>query len=262
MFNRCYSYRFIQHENPRPFDSFVDCCYILTMTNSTRHEQVLAQIRDVPLSKIYIQYNEGYKNCEKTLKQQTPTYDIKHAFAKAFTHALYHGFERVLILEDDAIIDVDRVYCPKTIQSIKKFIEHKNPFVYMLGPIPAIPHPLHIFNDHQLLLFALTFHAVIFNKEFMTMFLDMKLSQINGHIDAAVSKRFRTYGYKRSLIYQTFPNTDNQTHWKDARLLRGCIKLLRLDKHPQPGFDIARFVTTFMWILMLIFLFVIFSCKF
>ena len=215
----------------------------------TRHEQVLAQIRDVPLSKIYIQYNEGYKNCEKTLKQQTPIYDVLEAYKQAFTHALNNNYNRVLIFEDDAIIDVDRVYCPKTIQSIKKFIEHNNPKVYSLGAIPALSHPLYLLNEHRKYLIGLAFHAVLYNESFMRFFTTLDPLKVRGKtIDAFVKDYVPVYGYHQPLIYQTFPSTENKEYWgKNAAFLQRCIAFLKLHKQPQPGFDRAYMITDAIW---------------
>ena len=58
------------------FDNSIDMCYVLTMKNSERIPKFMKQLKEhIPLSTIIIQYNEGYKKCNKILKNKKSLYD-------------------------------------------------------------------------------------------------------------------------------------------------------------------------------------------
>ena len=65
----CYTYKELTYSSGI-FDSTVDVTYILTMTNSTeRHVHIHEQLKyHHPTSKVIIVFNDGYKNCMKSMK--------------------------------------------------------------------------------------------------------------------------------------------------------------------------------------------------
>ena len=65
MNNSCYYKKILNFDNGM-FDEYIDVAYLLTMENSKRKEHYMEQLNKYkPHKKIIIQYNKGFKLCNK-----------------------------------------------------------------------------------------------------------------------------------------------------------------------------------------------------
>ena len=109
------------------YDGVIECTYVLLMENSKREEQILRQIEDAKVtSKVVIQYNKGYKKCEKNLKVNRPNYDLVHALKNVFKHALDRGYSRIIVLEDDCQFD-ESIRDPVVVNDLRTFFGSTRP---------------------------------------------------------------------------------------------------------------------------------------
>lgn len=266
--NSCYYYKSVHRtEYERVWDCVIDCCYILVMEHSKRIESILKQIESIPVSQVIFQFNKGFKTCKKLdLKKQQSNYDICHANKQCFQHALDHGYQRVLVLEDDCLFD-DRIHDVSILHSIRNFLVKKNPMVYNLGPCPFIANPFYIFNDHIHAFAAQSAHAMIYDKRYMLTYIqDVTQDRIFlNHIDAYNSLNMCSYTYKKPIAYQLYTDTENsQTMvWGLNPFIQSYIvKPLQLDKKHQPGFDIIfLFGKWFLFFLCILCTFIIYCCR-
>jgi hypothetical protein len=111
----------------------VDMTYVLIMVGSKHEERVRRQLEDYPFTQnICIQWNYGFRNCSKHLAKQKTDSDLSDAYMIAFSHAIQHNYDRILILEDDFVVngitDIDR-------KNIYDFLEIYNPEILTLGSI-------------------------------------------------------------------------------------------------------------------------------
>ena len=240
------------------YDGVIECTYVLLMENSKREEQILRQIEDAKItSKVVIQYNKGYKKCEKNLRVNKPNYDIEDALKNVFKHALNQGYSRIIVLEDDCQFD-ERIRDPVVVNDLHTFLNKRDPEIYNLGPI-SIQSPIDVLlhNNHQRLLYTTCAHAVIYNKKYMDSAIHRKFMM--GHVDFEHNRTWSKYTYMYPLAYQTFTETENAKEgWGYAYYLLNIImfKPLKMDTQVQPGFD--RLKMTFDYVSIILFLLLLF----
>lgn len=235
----CYYYKELSHDGG-VFDASVDCTYVLIMHDSPREERMLDTLaRTHTTSSVVLQYNYGYKKCEKGLVKNKPNYDLSHAYKTAFQHALNRGYKRVLVLEDDCEFD-DRIHDATITEDINTFVRERQPDIYTLGTAMCLPSPLDVLrgSNHHLLLFNTSSHAVMYGEKFMKDIVDHP--PMMGHIDFETNAHLSKYTYKKPIAYQTFPATDNAINgWGYTYHVLNTvfIRPLGLDTRVQPGFD-------------------------
>lgn len=243
------------------YDGVIECTYVLLMENSKREESIRRQIEDAKItSKVVIQYNKGYKKCEKNLKVNRPNYDLVHALKNVFKHALTQGYSRIIVLEDDCQFD-ERIKDPVVVNDLRTFLERRDPEIYNLGTTFSLPSPIDVLlhNKNQRLLYTICAHAVIYNKKYMENALTREF--MNGHTDFEMNRIFSKFTYTYPLAYQLFEDTENQK--AETGLVRfvtnSVFKPLKLDTQVQPGFDRLKLI--FDYLSVALFLLLLFYIK-
>ena len=273
--NNCYKFKHIKYEKGI-FDSFIDATYILTLVGSDRIKNINKQLKYlIPTKNVFMVYNKGYKKCDKILYKQNSVYDIIDSNTNIFEHSLKKEFNNILILEDDFIFS-EKLKNNNIINEIKKFFysNENKAFYYNLGPIPKFFYPnINLFNNTYRGIYCILAHANIYNKKCINeIFENINNKNIELSWDEYLIKNYNNYFYKYPLIYQTFPETENKQIWYSEgyinsflRLINDLrIKLLNLDKCPQPGFNIlyiAYFISNYS-ILALLIIFLIYIIYF
>ena len=243
------------------YDGVIECTYVLLMENSKREEQILRQIEDAKItSKVVIQYNRGYKKCEKNLRVNKPNYDLEDAVKNVFKHALSQGYSRIIVLEDDCEFD-ERIRDPIVVNDLRTFLERRDPKIYNLGTTFSLISPIDILlhNKNQRLLYTTCAHAVIYNKTYMKAASTRNF--ILGHADLEMNRVWSKYTYTYPLAYQLFEDTENKKEgWGYVSFIADILfKPLKLDTQVQPGFD--RLKMTFDYVSIILFLLLIFAIR-
>jgi hypothetical protein len=236
-------------------DSCVDCTYVLIMEGSKRESLIKDQVKRAGItSRIILQYNPGYKKCNKNLIDNRANYDLEHALKNVFRHALNEGYERILVLEDDCEFD-ERIKNPEILNDIQEFIMNNNPSIYSLGSFFHIPNPIDVImgSKSQLLLFNASSHAVIYDRRFME-WLCVNNSLL-GLVDIETNRHMSKYIYKTQLACQKIEKTQNsQEGWGWAYPLaeKLLIRPFNLDRQVQPGYDRIKVLVNIIAIIIAI----------
>ena len=257
----CYRYEYYNFSNGK-FDDIIDCTYVMLMENSPRERSILETVSKYTLtSKCIIQYNKGYKKCNKDLEKQLPKYDLIHSLQTVFKHAIKSGYKRILVLEDDCTFD-ERINDPKVIRDISTFIHNNDPKIYSLGTPYHFSFPWEIlFSNNQRLLFTNLAHAIIYNIKYMKEKCDTKF--LFNHTDNEFIRHWDKFTYYKPLAYQTMPDTENSSTWLNHVNIKQILNKLfihhlNLHKQPQPGFDIlvniSKLICFIVFLLLLYYL--------
>ena len=235
----CYYYDTIQ-KNMSTWDAVIDGCFILIMENSKHKENIYKNIiPNVPVSKIFVQYNKGFRKCEKENIDRTDK-DLAYSLKVAFQKALSMGMKRVLVLEEDVLFD-DRIQNKEITDDIKQFISIKNPDVYNLGTLFNFSNLMTIWSNHLHSYYMSFTHAVIYSEMYMKDFI--KNNTKNIHTDVYFNKFKNKYLYKIPIVYQLFEKTENTDNWNSLGINWYSVSkfvifdFYKLDKQAQPGFD-------------------------
>ena len=214
----------------------VDVTYILYLEGSPRYDDINKQLDKFhPTDKVFIVHNQGFKKCDKQLKEYKPAIDLIDAYIYALNHANENNYENILILEDDFIFD-EKIKESKHIEIIKNFsIGNKNRNVtYLLGCIPYIQIPL---GGYSRVLKSIGTHAVIYNKNTINKLLDNKDKLRDWDIDISIYST--KYMHYIPLCYQLITETENYNIWCDKKKgfrkyrcnsVKSVYKTLNLDK--------------------------------
>jgi hypothetical protein len=249
MSKSCYThYEHLLHTSQEAgvFDDAIDGVFILTMTSTPdRLRNTLEHLRDTKLYNrpVVIQVNEGYVTCDKGVVNNT-FMDICHAVNTCFEYALHRGWSRVLVLEDDVIINVKRLH--KYGQGICKYIATRDPDVYHLGPLGVIGLPVIVDQCHIQFVgggMYKTAHAVMYNKRYMKRYIDMHLRGSVTEADRFADVTSDLHCCIVPIAKQIFSPTENQrTMWKAIDLF--CMRAMRLHESTD-NYDITFHL--FMW---------------
>jgi hypothetical protein len=222
-------------------DPSVDATYIIHLKNNGRMDAIQDQLESFqPTSTVFIVHNQGFKTCNKRLIEQVSYQDLTDAFLQCFKHADERGYGNILILEDDFIF-ADDIKNPMHLDNINSFLiekKHEN-MIYYLGCIPIIIAPCQIIFQQYYSFKSCCTHAIIYSQKVRKANLNLNLKHWDVIIENGVSSR---YLYYKPLCYQTFPETENKQTWgaKDNQLVvtvkNWTIKMLNLDKTPEPGY--------------------------
>lgn len=212
--NQCYRHEKIsthnKYDNQIIFPN-VDMTYVLIMVGSKHEERVRRQLEDYPFTRnIYLQWNYGFRNCSKHLAKQQTDSDLSDAYMIAFSHAIQHNYERILILEDDFVVNgitnMDK-------KNIYDFLEIYNPEILTLGSVILKSSDKYYLNNNFLQIhYKNGTHAMIYNKDTINK-LYIKLYNEKIDIDNLTNKLYKIYSYKLPLIIQLFPKTENRSNW-------------------------------------------------
>ena len=243
------------------FDDCCNCAYVMTMSNSTRDFKTQL-FTHKPHSKVIVQINSGYKNCYK-LGITKPYQDLVHSLRNVFIDAINKKYNRILVFEDDFIMDKDK-YTLEDIKEINKFVIKNNPHVYHLGSL--FHFSLSIKKKHNKLIFSDMAHAIIYNKEYMIRFIQdyHKILSKNKHIDtywhSSLTKKynFRKWSYHKPIVFQTFPMTENKKEWaNNVSIMNKLHKHLHLDTSHKNYTKVYKFCLYIPLMILLLTLFII-----
>lgn len=240
----CYYYETIG-ETGDPIITNSDLTLILVMENTTRFNLdpfILKLSR-----KTVIQYNKGFKNCEKehiTLCGE----DINHAYYTAFSYT--KDYNNVLFLEEDAeVLNYD---LNKYIE-IDKYISQNNYSILSFGTFGTFVNltgNFYIVNDIH------GAHSQLISKTCRTSMINHILDKkFKGYIDETFMSNRGAIVYDPPLMAQKFPQTDNNKEWANIMSTIG-IKLFNLDNSIE-NFDKLHLISKIRGILLFLFLVVI-----
>ena len=238
-------------------DNSVDATYIIHLKNNGRIEHIQEQLKEFqPTKNVYIVYNEGFKNCKKKLIEQISYQDLTDAFLQCFKHANENNYNNVLILEDDFIFSPN-IKQFNNLQSINSFLNEKKSeeFIYYLGCNPILVLPCTSDLKHYKSFKSCSTHAIIYSKQARTKELNLNYKHWDVIIENGIQNR---YLYYIPVCYQTYPDTENKASWSEKdNVVIGyfknlIIKILNLDKKPEPGFSILYFISKIVIPLMFV----------
>ena len=258
---KCYYFEDITLKETGFFDNIIDCCYVLTMENSKRSKNInyRLSIMGYPCKKIRIQYNKGFRNCQKVLKEQKINFDLADSYYNVFLDSVKNKYNNILVLEDDFVF-THSIKNKKIIKDIENLYKNKRVDVFNLGLGFSFINPFfYKFNCHRLLTSFWT-HSIIYNKSYYLKFIDdYKNNKMNyDHVDSRLNF-FVTpniYSHKNILCVQSFKDSENIDNWcllgiKTNKISSCFIKLLGLDKdYPIQGFKNIRRISYFINILL------------
>jgi hypothetical protein len=243
-------------------DDSVDATYIIHLKDNGRLHHIYQQLAEYhPTKIVYVAFNLGFKNCKKELIEQVSYQDLADAFLQCFTHANEHGYNNILILEDDFIFSPE-IEKRENLDSIHNFLQSKNgeSFVYYLGCNPILIAPCTTDFSHYRVFKSCSMHAVIYSREARnTASFPLEEKHWDVIVDKAVKNR---YMYYKAVCYQTYPDTENKQTWSEKDNIfvfyvkELIIKCLGLDKQPEPGFTIlylaAKLLNLFLFFLVVV----------
>jgi len=258
--SHCYTFKKLQYKEGF-LDASVDATYIIHLKDNGRLEHIYQQLDQYqPTKTVYIAFNLGFKNCKKQLFEQISYNDLTDAFLQCFKHANEHGYENILILEDDFIFSPE-IEHRENLENINDFLLSKQneDFIYYLGcnPILIIPYT-YDFTQYKVFK-ACSTHAIVYSRKARDI---AKLPLDAKHWDVIVEKGIpNRYMYYKAVCFQTYPDTENKQSWSEKDNIfifyakDKIIKMLSLDKQAEPGFTILYFVV--IMLNLFLFLFVI-----
>jgi hypothetical protein len=217
----------------------LDATYIIHLEGNGREEKIKKQLEEYqPTNLVYILYNKGYKKCNKSLHLNEPQIDLIDAFLYIFNDAHIKNYKNVLILEDDFIFN-NKIKEKQKQSNVMDFIKKKEnePMIYMLGCLPFVQRSYDKYTNA--LSCGIGTHACIYTKTFIEEVLQENKKEITDW-DYYTFRKYARYMYHEPLCYQLFPETENQNNWESffglKYVLLSLIKLLQLDKKPEPGY--------------------------
>ena len=251
----CYSYKVINNSET-PILKNVDVVLILAMEGSTRFKEDPFLLNLA--KKTVIQYNKGFKKCNKPSIIKTPKHDIVHAYYTAFEYL--KEYNNVIIIEDDAqVINKD----PLIYDKIDKFVTTENFNILTFGSFGLFSNYNGDFLkiDHY---FFGAAQAIIYSREARSK-LSETISSSNfnkGHIDITyIGDLSRKFTYKYPLIIQLFPKTENKNSWFSnvfiLYITNFLIALLKLDKNIDSWFLLYFIFTNYISIITFLIIFLI-----
>ena len=259
---KCYEWKLLHNDISAAYN--IDTTYIITMTQSKeRHSSIVNELRKgFPCKKIKILINQGYKNCDKQNITDSSS-DLCHAYKQIFKDAIMQKCKNILILEDDFIFS-ESFYEQKNIVSCNTHIDkYKNEkLVLYLGAIPFFTLPFNTSFSYNL--YSGGSHAVIYNQNAIK-YIYKNLNPINNDFDGFLMKtkqllHLKKLLYNTPLVYQLFPETENMKLWTSyagGNILKYGMKMLKLDKEAEFGYDVMYKIKTLMQIIQLLILLLI-----
>ena len=241
------------------FDKSIDATYILHLYGNGRLESIKNQLLIYHPSKIvYILFNKGFKNCNKSANINTTAIDLVDCNMQIFEHAEKNHYKNILILEDDFIFD-EKIKEQQHINNINTFIlNHENEkMIYLLGTLPILQIPYDLNTN---ITYSVGTHSVIYTKSVRdNMLKGIKILDIDEYHNVYSRK----YTYYIPLCYQLFSNTDNSLNWGNnggylykitvVYTMKQLLTYLNLDAHIEPGYTyFYRFSKILFWILILL----------
>lgn len=234
----------------------IDATYIIYLEGNGRLPKINEELNKLhPTNQLWILHNKGYRVCQKEDHINNPAADLNDCYYQVFRHAAAHGYENILVLEDDFFFDETFVKEPENANLIIDFIIEKRnaDFMYLLGCLPILQIPI---GEHRRTI-SLGTHAVIYSRKCMERVLLSNQKNV-GDWDVWHNLHTQKYMFYKPLCYQLFPQTANQNGWLSNYLpeliqtvlllyfIIPCLQCLSLDKSITPGYSF--FYTFSEWI--------------
>jgi hypothetical protein len=261
-------------EIPAFLDESVDATYIIHKLGNGRLDHVKEQLQMCqPTKTVYLVQSPGWREKSKLPENahiNDTLRDIVDNNIQAFKHAKSRGYANILILEDDFFFK-DTMLDANVIGEINAFLKQNQDTVmcYTLGCIPFIAAPClslnFIFNrnyyfNHYHIAFCTT-HCCIYTTAYREKLLTKGDEYIKNISDWDYETAFGIM-YHEPLCYQLFPETENQAVWGKNNIfvkiaistVKQLIKIIQLDKKPEPGFMITYLFSKLLFFNLLLFL--------
>ena len=237
----CYTYKEINNCST-PILKNVDVVLILTMEGSTRFKEdpfILNLAK-----KTVIQYNKGFKKCNKPSIITSVRQDIVHAYYTALNYL--KDYNNVIIFEDDALVINKDILIYEKIDNFINTHEF-NVFTFgSLGILSKYNNDFYKFNKNPFKSYKSCYvvsQANIYSRDARNKLIqDISSSNFNrGQMDSNyISYLDNIFTYKYPLIVQLFPNTENMECWDCNKfvlyLTKFMIAILKLDTHTDAWF--------------------------
>ena len=253
MNNSCYYKKILNFDNGM-FDEYIDVAYLLTMENSKRKEHYMEQLNKYkPHKKIIIQYNKGFKLCNKKLIEQNTIFDLNDAYYQVFIHARENNYKNIIIFEDDFFFDYN--INQFIIDDIGKFISNNKFHIYNLGSVLHLVLPDYKTNIKCLI--STSAQSVIYNHTYIEYYIDnYEENNIKIQNDLFWNKLdIIKYTYYKPICFQLYPKTENRKNWKLSAIADFFINLIKLDVKHQPGYiigNISSYIVSFYIIYLIV----------
>ncbi len=232
----CY-YRKVLNFEKGMFDKYIDVVYLLTMENSDREQHYMEQLNKYkPHKKVIIQYNKGFKLCNKELYKQNTIYDLNDAYYQVFINAKKNNYKNIIIFEDDFFFD--HTINQYIVDDIGNFITNTHFHIYNLGSALQLVIPDYKTNLQCLV--STNAHSVIYNYVYFEYYIsNYEQNNIKIQNDLFWNKlNIIKYTYYKPICFQIYHLTENRKNWKLSKVSNFFINLLQLNKKHQPGFTI------------------------
>lgn len=219
----CYNYEKIRSTNS--LFPIVECTYVLIMNSSKYEKRVREQLKKYPISSnILLQWNKGYKKCNKKLEDYYTSVDLTDATLTVLENAIRNNYNYICILEEDFIIRPEIVnHC----QEINKFIEFNNTNLFLLGSILLCVDKKE--GNFMKVSYKQGTHAIIINRETIHKYRKEILVNRLRDIDILTNKYIdNKYCYKKPLIIQVLDATENQSNWGKNEIKNPVLRILML----------------------------------
>jgi hypothetical protein len=260
----CYSYKVINNCET-PILKNVDVVLILAMEDSTRFKEdpfILNLTKQT-----IIQYNKGFKKCNKPSTIISSKQDIVHAYYTAFEYL--KEYNNVIILEDDAFaVNKDLLVYEK----IDAFIATTDFDIFTFGSFgltSKYSKDFFKFDKSPFNLSKLTYicsQANIYSYNARTKLIeDISSTNFNrGQMDSEyLAYLDKVFTYKYPLIVQLFPQTENMKLWCNnifhLHIVKCIIALFKLDSRTYGWYLIYFICRNFISIITLIIIILIIS---
>ena len=248
----CYTYK--KRTFSDPLLPSVDATYIIHLENNRRLPDIEEQLRRFhPTREVFIVYNKGYKKCDKYLKQNDTTHDLKDANLNILQHSIDNNYSTILILEDDFQFS-DEILSKNTSDEVNRFLmkNRDSEMIYYLGCIPIVNYFTSL--NHVRILVSLGMHACIFTHPVKEKVMKNVEKILDWDVYINSNPFIPRYRYKTPLCYQIFPPTENQSNWKTLvyfgdylfMLAMSIFSKLGIDKQPEPGYTQAYYISYFL----------------
>jgi hypothetical protein len=235
------------------FDGILDCTYVILCCgpDPNRLENVKEQLKILrPSKKVHLMFFAGYRKCDISVGTND---DLINNILYIFKEAIENGSKRIMVLEDDFFLT--EPISETDSGRINDFVTKKDPDVYSFGSFCA-PTVSTILSYHNKASFGIigVAHCMMYNSDFMLKYIHYMNNNDKTSLNTDVSTKDITsdvYRYYKPLVYQKFEATENQViGWHKSlgkcgkpliSLYLYFVRLVRLDKQPQPGFFIAYY---------------------
>lgn len=204
----CYSYETLEFENPT-FKQ-IEKTYILTMQNSSRREQYIAQLHKYkPTATVIVQNNKGFRSCSKPSWVTNSAMDLWHANLTVLQQHFEKEDTPILVLEDDIeFLDDFFMLAP----GIEEFVSNRANAteLYSLGSIPLLSYRSK--HEHNRMQLGATSHAWIYTKKGYQKIANHHKFLFHVH-DLEITSKLVTFVGSKPAAIQKMTHTENSQTW-------------------------------------------------